>query len=124
MAGAWRDVLRGAIESLRPGSGQPDLADDRWRLFLILTEQYIEGQAPDYVADQLNLAQRTYHHGQAHALDSLAALLREQEESVSLIYQGQLTVAATSTDFLASCRGRRKGRSHWGRDPDDKVSEG
>lgn len=85
---ALRDVLRGAIETLRPDSGPPNLADDRWRPFMILTEQYIEGEAPGYVAGKLSIALRTYHHWQRQALDTLAAILREQEESAAVIDQG------------------------------------
>ncbi|MFN8475246.1 MAG: hypothetical protein U0822_23890 [Anaerolineae bacterium] len=74
---ALRDVLRKAIDSLRPGSGQTDYRDDRWRSFIIITEQYVEGQPSGYVAEELSIALSTYHHTQAEALDALAAVLRE-----------------------------------------------
>ncbi|MFN8475244.1 MAG: kelch repeat-containing protein [Anaerolineae bacterium] len=80
---ALRDVLRKAIDSLRPNSGQPDYRDDRWRLFIIINEQYVEGQPSGYVAGELSIALSTYHHTQAEALDVLAAVLREEEERAS-----------------------------------------
>lgn len=98
---ALRDVLRDAIDSLRPTSGPPDFTDDRWRLFLILTEQYIGGQAPGYVAEQLTIAQPTYHHEQARALDCLGAILREQEEAAALIHPSQPVVASESQSLAS-----------------------
>ncbi len=77
---ALRDVLRLALEALRPGAGEPDPADERWRHFIILSEQYLAGRKPDYVAAQLSLARSTYDHEQAAALDRLAGVLREWGE--------------------------------------------
>lgn len=81
---ALRDVLREALNTLRPEGGPPDFGDDRWRSYIILTYQYIEDEPPGYVAGQLGIAQPTYHHAQAEALDRLGAILREQEESAAL----------------------------------------
>jgi tetratricopeptide (TPR) repeat protein len=77
---ALRDVLRRALDSLRPGSGEPDPADERWRHFVILSEQYVAGRKPDYVAEQLSFARSTYDHEQAAALDHLADVLRQWSE--------------------------------------------
>lgn len=84
---ALRAVLRAAIDGLRPASGPPDFHDDRWRAYLILTEQYVGGQAPGCVAEQLGIVQSTYHHAQARALDTVVAMLREQEESLAAATQ-------------------------------------
>ncbi|MFN8483645.1 MAG: kelch repeat-containing protein [Anaerolineae bacterium] len=80
---ALRDVLREAIDSLRPDRGPVVYTDDRWRPFIILTEQYIEGQPTGYLAGEMSIALSTYHHAQADALDTLAAILREKEESAA-----------------------------------------
>ena len=77
---ALRDLLRQGLESLRPGSGEPDPADPHWRGYLILTEQYLRGRKPDYVADWLSVARSTLDHEQAAALDRLGAVLREWNE--------------------------------------------
>lgn len=104
---AVRDVLRDAIEALRPDNGPSDVNDDRWRLYIILTEQYVEGQAPGCVAEQLSIAQPTYHHAQAKALDALAAILREREERVSpLDQEWPPSVAAVAGQGLEEEAGR------------------
>jgi hypothetical protein len=77
---ALRDVLRDAIETLRPDKGDPDPLEKRWRPYVILNEQYLAGRSPDYLIEQLSVEKRTYHHDQAAALDTLAALLLEWEE--------------------------------------------
>jgi len=77
---ALRDVLRHALEALRPDDGEPDPAHERWRAFVILTEQYLAGRKPDYVAAQLSLARSTYDHEQAAALDRVADVLRGWSE--------------------------------------------
>ena len=74
---ALRDVLRLALEGLRPTQGDPDPSDERWRPFLILSEQYLGGRKPDYVAGLLSIARSTYDHEQAAALDGLAEVLHE-----------------------------------------------
>lgn len=86
---ALRDVLSRGIESLRPTSDPPDFSDERWRLYIILTEQYVNDRLPDYVTQQLGLARNTYNHVQAKALDTLVAILLEQEEIASLRDQPQ-----------------------------------
>ncbi len=77
---ALRDLLRLGLESLRPEPGEPDPADPRWRGYLILTEQFLRGRKPDYVADWLSVARSTLDHEQAAALEHLGAVLREWNE--------------------------------------------
>jgi tetratricopeptide (TPR) repeat protein len=80
---ALRDVLREAIESLKPEGADPDPLERRWRAYTILSQQYLDGRSPDYVAVQMGVARSTYDHEQAAALDTLADLLREQEARVA-----------------------------------------
>jgi tetratricopeptide (TPR) repeat protein len=77
---ALRALLRQALNALRPGDADPDPADPRWRAYLILTEQYLHGRLPDYLAGMLSLARSTFDHEQAAALERLGAILREWNE--------------------------------------------
>ena len=74
---ALRDVLRLALDELRPQHGEPDPGDVRWRAFVILNEQYLAGRKPDYLAEMLSVARSTLDHEQAAALDRVADILRE-----------------------------------------------
>jgi hypothetical protein len=76
---ALRDVLRGP-GLVRPSPGEPDPADVRWRSFVIVSEQYLAGRKPDYVAEQLHMARSTFDHEQAAALDHLADVLSSWDE--------------------------------------------
>jgi len=78
---ALRDVLRDAIDELRPDDADPDPLEKRWRFYITVTEQYLNGLSPDFVAEQLGIERSTYNHGQAEALDTLADILRRWEES-------------------------------------------
>lgn len=77
---AARDLLRRSLEALRPGEGDPDPADSRWRAYLILTEQYVHGRRPGYLAETLSVARSTFDHEQAAAFERLGAILREWSE--------------------------------------------
>ncbi|HMK07549.1 MAG TPA: NB-ARC domain-containing protein, partial [Anaerolineales bacterium] len=101
---ALRDILRRGLESLRPALGEADPTDERWRHYLIVTEQYLGGRRPDYVADWLSLARSTYDHEQAAALDRLAGILNEW----SAHPPADLATRArgTSAPFMAPPRGR------------------
>ena len=76
---ALRDVLQAALDDLAPGEGAPDPLDKQWRTYLILTEQYLKGRSPEYLAQQMGIARSTFNHEQADALDQMAGLLREWE---------------------------------------------
>lgn len=76
-------VLREAVEALRPEEAEPDYTDKRWRPYLLILHEYIYGRTPDYVASQLGeLPDRTYQESRADALDKLASLLYEWEQRV------------------------------------------
>lgn len=79
-----RAVLREAIEALRPEAGAPNYADRRWRAYVILKEEFVDGRCPEYVATQLgDMAERTYQEARIVALQRLASVLAEQEDSLS-----------------------------------------
>ncbi len=77
---ALRDVLHDALARLKPADA-PDPGDKRWRSYLILHSQYLEGRSPDYLISQFSIARSTYDHEQANAFESLADVLREWEQA-------------------------------------------
>ncbi|HLF01924.1 MAG TPA: tetratricopeptide repeat protein [Anaerolineales bacterium] len=95
---ALRDALHAALLKLKP-TGSPDPSDKRWRPYLILHGQYIEGRSPDYLVEQLNVARSTYDHEQADALETLAGVLREQEHTAD-----HSQAVAVQRPFLAPTR--------------------
>jgi tetratricopeptide (TPR) repeat protein len=101
---AARDLLRRGLEALRPGEGAADPADPRWRAYLILTEQYVHGRRPDYLADMLSVARSTFDHEQAAALERLGAILREWSEHglPPDLVREQAMPAARAAPFLAA----------------------
>jgi hypothetical protein len=74
-----REVLREAIESLKPEGEEPDYVSDAWRSYLILNEQYVRGRSPDYLADTMSLGRTTYYRKQLQALYLLGNVLRRME---------------------------------------------
>ena len=80
---ALRDILFDALRALRPEDSPPDSNDKRWRSYLILSGQYLDGRAPDYLVEQLSIARSTYDHEQATAFDSLVNILHEWEQTLT-----------------------------------------
>ena len=106
---AVRDVLRLAIEGLRPNERPPDPLKRRWRHYVILSQQYLDGRSPDYVAEQMGLARSTYDHDQAAAIEALSGHLREQEAHLAALAEGAVAVmvageAVRPRPFLAPPR--------------------
>lgn len=85
MPGEWglslRDLLRAAIEGLRVDEGEADYENKRWRGYISLKEEFIDGRDPDYLAAQMgNIALRTYQHVRRRAMDKVVGILHEWEE--------------------------------------------
>lgn len=78
---AVRDVLRAALDGLRPDDAEPDPLDKRWRYYICLSERFVFGRSPDYVADHLGIARSTYDHTQNAAIEALSDVLRQREEA-------------------------------------------
>ncbi len=93
---AVRAVLQEALAQLRPDDGPPDPLDTRWRAYLILTEQYIQGRSKAYLVDQMGIAESTYNHAQAEALDRMLAYLTEWEQISSGVPAAELETARRS----------------------------
>lgn len=79
---ALREVLHATLERLKPAAPL-DWTDKRWRAYLILTGQYLEGRSPDYLTAQFAVARSTYDHEQAQALEDVGSLLREAESQAA-----------------------------------------
>lgn len=77
---ALREVLQAAVETLRPDVGPPVPETKEWRPYLILTEQFVQGRSPEWVAEQLHIAKGTYYGEQKRALTLLADKLHQGEE--------------------------------------------
>jgi len=81
-----RELVREGIRALGPEEVEPPadegtahFAARPWRYYNILTQQYLNHQAPDYVANQLHISLSRYYDEQAKALDALVEFLRQQE---------------------------------------------
>ena len=79
---ALQGVLRAAIEALRPSAQAPNWLEKRWRPYIVLTEQYIYGRGPDWIADTLHVSRRTYYGEQEQALNAVADVLLSWEEDL------------------------------------------
>ena len=78
---ALREILKNAILSLRPADPRTGMQDKRWRPFLILNGQFIEGRSPEFLQEQLHIARGTYFAEQSRALERLVdALIRLEEQ--------------------------------------------
>jgi tetratricopeptide (TPR) repeat protein len=77
---ALRDVLRGAIESLKPRGSEPRYFSRAWRPYLILTRQYIEGHSPTSLAGQMCIGRSTYFQEQKRTLALFADALQQMEQ--------------------------------------------
>jgi hypothetical protein len=103
---ALRDVLKDAINELRPDMEEPGYLEKRWRSFLILSEQYLHGRSPDYICEQLGIARSTYNHEQAQAFEKLIDILRQMEflqttYEVTIEEEGREKVRGKEVPFLA-----------------------
>ncbi len=77
---ALREVLRDAIEALRPHRGDPDYLDRAWHPYLMLSKQYMGHRSPDDLAGEMCLGRREYYRRQTHALDLLGGMLLKMEQ--------------------------------------------
>jgi hypothetical protein len=77
---ALRAVLRAALENLKPDDGPPSPTEKRWRSYLVLSEQYVQGRDPAWVQEQLLISKSAYYSAQKRALEMMADTLRVWEE--------------------------------------------
>lgn len=75
---ALRDLLRRAVETLRPDDGAPRPQKRAWRRYLV-AQEYVARRNPHDLQVQMCIAASTYDHEQAAMLDHLVAVLSEWE---------------------------------------------
>jgi hypothetical protein len=77
---ALREVLQAALENLKPDDGPPSPTENRWRSYLVLSEQYVQGRDPAWMQEHLLISKSTYYSAQKRALEMMADVLRVWEE--------------------------------------------
>ncbi|HPH96794.1 MAG TPA: tetratricopeptide repeat protein [Anaerolineaceae bacterium] len=77
---ALREILNEIIESLKPEKTEPDYREKMWRPYIILSEQFLHGRSPDFLAEQLFISRRTFYNEQEAALDMVVSDLIQREE--------------------------------------------
>ncbi len=90
---ALREVLRAAIEALRPNHGSPNSEEKSWRAYIILTKQFLRGRTPDCIATELNISRRTFYDEQEQAIEKLVEVLC-QWETLARLEQVAITDSA------------------------------
>ncbi len=88
---ALRDILKNAIDSLRPENLPEDRLEKHWRPYLILNRQFIEGRSPEFLQEQLCIARGTYFAEQNRAFHLLIDFLNQQEEQQIVSSSAQIT---------------------------------
>lgn len=96
---ALRDVLQNAIDRLRPDDGEPEPSDRRWRPYIIIYGQFVEGRMPGYLTEQMGIARSTYNHEQATTLDVLAGILQQMEQNHSQVRPAMTSIIPRSMHF-------------------------
>lgn len=77
-ADALHQVLRSAVESLRPPDGALDRGAVEWRPHLILQGRYVEGRSLQELEERLSLSARQLRREHGRALRAVAAVLRDR----------------------------------------------
>jgi len=77
---ALREVMQEAVLGLKPAQTAPEANDKRWRPFLIISEQYLNGRSPDWLREQLHISRATYYLEQQRALQELTDILQGWQE--------------------------------------------
>ncbi|MFN3983024.1 MAG: NACHT domain-containing protein, partial [Caldilinea sp.] len=75
---ALRDLLRMAVETLRPDNAAPKPQEREWRHYLV-SQEYVARRNPHDLQVEMSIAASTYDHEQAAMLDRLVAVLSEWE---------------------------------------------
>lgn len=96
---ALREILQVIIDSIKPEKTDPDYTQRMWRPYIILSEQFIHGRSPDYLAEQLFISRRTFYNEQEATLDMvISSLIQREEESGTSVTR---TIAPSIPDIPA-----------------------
>lgn len=77
-----REVLRAAIDQMGNGPETNQRNKKLYRLRQILVQEFVHGEEPYAVALSLNMPERTYQENRALALEELASILIEIEDTL------------------------------------------
>ena len=95
---ALQQVLKDALNGLRPHAGELDLADPAWRWHTALHMQFVQGRNYNYVAQQLGMSTAAFYRLAAEAIDMLIDAIFELDRadaalSTRAAVPGQASVA-------------------------------
>lgn len=75
------DLLREAIERLRPANSEPE-PTPAWRLYAIAKGIYIQGKQAKEVVAELGISPRTFHRERRAAVEALATVVWQIESQM------------------------------------------
>ncbi len=103
---AWQlhYVLVNVIQELNPGPQAPTFSRE-WRRYRLLTLRYVDGLAPQVIADQLAISRRHYYRAHDEALHALASILWQRYAATQAKTPQAITVPVVmATDRLEMLR--------------------
>jgi len=72
------DLLREAIDRLRPSNSEPE-PTPAWRLYTIAEGVYVQGKSAKEMATELGISPRTFHRERRAAVEALATVIWQIE---------------------------------------------
>lgn len=73
-----QQIIRQAIEDLRPSGGESAPGAPAWRPYVILHRRYVDGVSPQVLANELHLSERQLRRDHSRALQALAGKLWDE----------------------------------------------
>ncbi|MFZ6030178.1 MAG: tetratricopeptide repeat protein [Chloroflexota bacterium] len=93
---ALRNVLRDAVEMLKPDTSTPVFTERRWRTYLLLTERLLHNRTPESIAAEMFISRQTYYNELDKAIKALSDLLLQWETKKQTALQPPHTEAQES----------------------------
>jgi hypothetical protein len=75
------DMLREAIDRLRPANSEPE-PTPAWRLYAIAEGVYVQGKSTKEMAAELGISPRTFHRERRAAVEALATVVWQIESQM------------------------------------------
>jgi DNA-directed RNA polymerase specialized sigma24 family protein len=75
------DLLREAIDRLRPANSEPE-PTPAWRLYAIAEGVYVQGKSTKEMAAELGISPRTFHRERRAAVEALATVVWQIESQM------------------------------------------
>ncbi len=109
-AAQLRQVLREALESLRPAPSAPTSGPE-WLGYRILWMRYVQSRSQYVICDELGLSRTSYYRRHQEAIDALAGVLRERYAQEAAHLAPGAGVADESPDERAVQEARKLARA-------------